>query len=87
MPDDDKRMSKSEVAIPLKRGKSSTIDFEDDTVEVTRRNPLEAGQKFNYRNYEGKTDLLGVAIPLKRGKSSTDARLGSSNRAVKSQSP
>ena len=47
MPDDDKRMSKSEVAIPLKRGKSSTIDFEDDTVEVTRRNPLEAGQKFN----------------------------------------
>ena len=36
------------VAIPLKRGKSSTIKDEVQKMsEEARRNPLEAGQKFN----------------------------------------
>ena len=35
------------VAIPLKRGKSSTDYGYEDEVQEVRRNPLEAGQKFN----------------------------------------
>ena len=35
------------VAIPLKRGKSSTITSEFHGTSNISRNPLEAGQKFN----------------------------------------
>ena len=39
------------VAIPLKRGKSSTLFAASKALGHARRNPLEAGQKFNHLLY------------------------------------
>ena len=58
------------VAIPLKRGKSSTKYPLGTRKRLSSRNPLEAGQKFNSLALN-KVKPDGVAIPLKRGKSST----------------
>ena len=60
------------VAIPLKRGKSSTRLDERNNANTERRNPLEAGQKFNGKKLQNRRLPSGVAIPLKRGKSSTE---------------
>ena len=40
-------MINNHVAIPLKRGKSSTVDAGGRIRLYKGRNPLEAGQKFN----------------------------------------
>ena len=59
------------VAIPLKRGKSSTSEYLDAVKAAICRNPLEAGQKFNEDVVYDLIKKARVAIPLKRGKSST----------------
>ena len=42
-----KALDEEQVAIPLKRGKSSTMNTNNTDLLSLRRNPLEAGQKFN----------------------------------------
>ena len=63
------------VAIPLKRGKSSTRRSELALCNEFGRNPLEAGQKFNFPDEDSEMKCALGRNPLEAGQKFNDYRI------------